>query len=84
MLQVGRATQKDFLTRLVPQATAEQEKRRQEKLTREREAEQERKAREEAEARKKEPPLPEKEARAIADIRAMLETAIREAVDGKV
>ena len=84
LLQFGRDNQKDFLTRLLPQATAEQEKRRQEKLTREREAEQERKAREEAEARKKEPPLPEKEARAIADIRAMLETAIREAVDGKV
>ncbi len=45
LLQFGRDNQKDFLTRLLPQATAEQEKRRQEKLTREREAEQERRAR---------------------------------------
>jgi len=84
LLQFGRDNQKDFLTRLLPQATTEMERRRQEDITRKKEEAEIRKAKEEAQRLQEQPPLPEKEAKAIADIQAMLTLAVKEAIDGRV
>ena len=82
LLMFGRENPKDFLTRLLPQATAEVERRRQEKLAKERAEEAEKKAKAEAKAKKKRPPLPESEEKALADIEALLTSAMQEAVGG--
>ena len=84
LLQFGRNNQKDFLTRLLPQATTEMERRRQEDITRRREKEAEERAEKAAKRLLEQPPLPEKEAQAIADIQRLLTIAVKEAVDGKV
>ena len=80
LLLFGRGNPKDFLTRLLPQATAEVERRRQEQLAKERAEELEKKAKAEAKAKRKRPPLPENEEKSIADIEALLATAIKESV----
>jgi len=84
LLEFGRGNPKDFLTRLLPQATVELERRRQERLAREREADEEEKLRKAAKAKEEKPPLPESEAKAIADIRQILASAVEESADGGV
>ena len=84
LLEFGRGNPKDFLTRLLPQATAELEKRRQERIAAEKEAALEEKRRLEAEREAERPALPESEAKAIEDIRQILSAALEEALDGGV
>ena len=84
LLEFGRGNPKDFLTRLLPQATTELERRRQERLAEEREKAAEEKLRQKAEEEAIRPPLPESEAKAIEEIRKLISLAMEDASSGGV